>query len=304
MNTLISSPTAEHIHLPAARPSFFGAVGGELFKVSRLWITWIMAVLLVGVITLPYLVMLTVPGAKDAIIQGPEHYISVRMESNLAVFRAFAGIYLLIITAYIIGQEYQLGTIRILLGRGVGRLQLLGAKVFAVVIIALILLVLGLLYNVLLMSGLLAILTGNLNAYSALSSTFWSDAWLYLLSVLISMGVTILLAVGVSVLGRSLAIGLSVSVSWFAVDNMGVLIMLFANRLTHNDFWLNITAYLLGPNLNAMPGALLNTKQFFSIGIPPQVDVDATHTLLVTLVYALIFAVTAIVLTWKRDVKE
>jgi len=53
-----------------------------------------------------------------------------------------------------------------------------------------------------------------------------------------------------------------------------------------------------------MPGALLNTKQFFSIGIPPQVDVDATHTLLVTLVYALIFAVTAIVLTWKRDVKE
>ncbi|MFL5629114.1 MAG: ABC transporter permease [Ktedonobacteraceae bacterium] len=303
MSTLMPSAAAEQIHLPA-KPSFIGMVRGELFKVSRLWITWIMAVLLLGVMTLPYLVMLTVPGAKDAINQGPEHYLTVRMESNLAVLRAFAGIYLLIITAYIIGQEYQLGTIRILLARGVGRLQLLGAKVLAAVIIGLILLVLGLLYNVLLMSGLLAILTGDLHAYNALSSTFWSNTWLYLLSVLISMGVTILLAVGVSVLGRSLAIGLSVSVSWFAIDNMGVLMMLFANRLTHNDFWLNVTAYLLGPNLNAMPGALLGTKEFFSVGIPPQVDVDATHTLLVTLVYALLFAITAVVLTWQRDVKE
>jgi hypothetical protein len=34
------------------------------------------------------------------------------------------------------------------------------------------------------------------------------------------------------VLGRSLTIGLSVSLSWFAVDNMGVLMMLFAYRLT------------------------------------------------------------------------
>src|SRR5438270_1600054 len=117
VSTLISSATAEHIHLPAAKPSLFGAVRGELFKISHQWITWIMAVLLGGIITLPYLVMLTVPGAKDALIQGPEHYISVRMQSNLAVFRAFAGIYLLIITVYIIGQEYQLGTIRILLGR-------------------------------------------------------------------------------------------------------------------------------------------------------------------------------------------
>jgi hypothetical protein len=34
------------------------------------------------------------------------------------------------------------------------------------------------------------------------------------------------------------------------------------------------------------------------------IQVDGTHTVVVALVYAAIFAITAIVLTWKRDVKE
>jgi hypothetical protein len=34
------------------------------------------------------------------------------------------------------------------------------------------------------------------------------------------------------------------------------------------------------------------------------VAVDGTHTLIVTLVYAVVFAVIAIGFAWKRDVKE
>jgi len=41
-----------------------------------------------------------------------------------------------------------------------------------------------------------------------------------------------------------------------------------------------------------------------SVGITPLVDVDGNHTLLVALVYSLVFAVIAVVLTWRRDVKE
>jgi ABC-2 type transport system permease protein len=42
----------------------------------------------------------------------------------------------------------------------------------------------------------------------------------------------------------------------------------------------------------------------FSLGVPPLTQVDGAHTLFVALVYALIFIVVAIVLAWKRDVKE
>jgi hypothetical protein len=79
--------------------------------------------------------------------------------------------------------------------------------------------------------------------------------------------------------------------------------MALGYRLTGNDFWKNITAYFLGPNLNQMPAAIV-PAHFENEGAAPFVTVDGTHTLLVALVYAAIFAVLAIVLTWKRDVKE
>jgi len=284
-------------------PSFFGILRGELFKVTRLWSTWIMAVLLLGVIMLPYVITLTVPTAKDSLHNAPLDFFSVRVESNLAVLRVFGGFYLLILTAQVIGLEYQLGTIRILLARGVGRLQLLSAKLLTIVIVALIILVAGLLLNVLLTCGLVYALAGNLNPLNALTSGFWADTRVYILTILISMGATILMATAVSVLGRSLTFGLSAALVWFPVDNIGTVFLLLAYRLAHNDFWLKVSAYLLGPNLNVMPTVLLSSKDF-SIGPPPLVKVDSTNTFVVTLVYSLIFAVVAVVLTWRRDVKE
>lgn len=303
MNTAMTSASIEQTKIHSARPSFFGMLRGELFKISRQWTTWLMAVMLVGIITLPYIITLTVPNAKDAINNTPLQFLTIRAQSNLAVLRAFGGFFLIILTARVIGLEYQLGTIRIILARGVGRLQLLMVKFFTIVLVALFILIVGLLLNLALMYSLVFLLAGNVNAFNALTATFWSDMRLYILTIMISMGVTILLVTAVTVLGRSLAFGLSVGLSWFAADNLGTVFMLLANRLTHNDFWLNVTAYFLGPNLNQMPVALIS-KQTFSIGAPPLVDVDGTHTLLVSLVYALVFAVVAIVLTWRRDVKE
>jgi hypothetical protein len=150
-----------------------------------------------------------------------------------------------------------------------------------------------------------AYLGGNLNALNVLTPAFWSNIMLYMLTVLISMGVTILMATAASVVCRSLALGLAVSIAFFAVDNIGLEFLYIAYRVTHNQFWLNVTAYVLGPNLNTMPGALLPASSSpRTIGLSPFVHVDGSHTLWVTLVYSLIFAAVAIVLTWKRDVKE
>lgn len=289
--------------LHSSRPSFFGMLRGELFKVSRRWATWIMLVLLVGIICLPYLVRFTVPTVKNSIEHTPIPFFYSDMSSNLAVLRIFSGFILIVWTAQVIGLEYQLGTIRVLLSRGAGRLQLLGAKLLALIVLALLLFLGGVLLNIVLSLVFVQAIAGNLNALNNLPTSFWVDTRTYVLTVLISMGATILMTTAASVIGRSLTIGLSVALSWFAADNFGVIIMLLANRLTHNDFWTKVTAYLLGPNLNQMPVAL-TIPSVLSVGITPLVDVDGNHTLLVALVYSLVFVAIAVVLTWRRDVKE
>ena len=306
MSTVVTSATAENKLFHTSRPSFFGILGGELFKISRQWATWVMLVLLAGVIALPYIISLTVPDLKDAINHTPLLFLTNRLAQNLAVLRVFIGIFLIVVTATAIGLEYQLGTIRVLLSRGVGRLQLLAAKLTAVVIVALAIFIAGLLYNILLMSTLLLIMVGNLNAYNAITPAFWTEAQQYTLTILISMGATILMAAAAAVVGRSLTFGLTIAVAWFPVDNIGTIFLYLANRLTHNDFWLNVSAYLLGPNLNIMPTALITSAktEVFNIGAKPYVKVDGAHTLWVTLVYSLIFVAVAVILTWRRDVKE
>ena len=129
----------------------------------------------------------------------------------------------------------------------------------------------------------------------------------------INIAVTILLATAAAVVGRSVTFGLSTAIIFFPIDNIATIVMTLAYRITQNDFWLSTTAYLLGPNLNAMAPALTNDRAE-SIGAIPLygviagqahgIQVDGTHTVVVALVYAVIFTVVAIVLTWKRDVKE
>lgn len=316
MSTVITTtPTASEsaLHLHAATPSFFGLVRGEFFKIFRQWTTWILLVLYLGVIILPYIIEFTAPNIKTNIQTDPLHFFYNVLSIGLAIVRVFSGIYLLVVAARIVGLEYQLGTIRVLLSRGVGRLQLLFAKLLTVAVVALVLLAIGLVLNYLMSLILVAGVTGNLNAYSALNGQFWSDAWTYVLTILLNMAVTILVGITASVVGRSLSFGLSAALIFFPIDNIGTVIMTLAYRVTHSDFWLSATAYFLGPNLNAMPTAVSGKLE--SIGATPLylVDqsgqthgilIDGTHTIVVAVVYGVIFAVIALVLTWRRDVME
>jgi ABC-2 type transport system permease protein len=302
-STVTTSTLAGRTSLHTATPSFFGLLSGELFKIRKQWTTWIMLALLACIMALPNLVIMSVSRVKTEVATVPLNALYRITGIDLPVMRVFIGFFLLILTARVFGLEYQLGTIRIILGRGVGRLQLLSAKLLAVVLVALAVFVASLLYESIWSVILFLGLAGNLNVLNAATSTFWSDTGMFMLTVLISMGATILLAMAVTTVGRSLSFGLSASLSWFAVDNFGVIIMALAFRLTGNDFWQNVTAYFLGPNLNLMQAVVVSSHPS-PVGITPSVPIDGTHTLVVTLVYSLIFAVTAVVLTWRRDVKE
>jgi len=174
-------------------------------------------------------------------------------------------------------------------------------------LLALVLLVAFTLLTAMIVCIQMLVLVGNLDGLSALTSAFWSNFGLDLLTIAISMGATILLAAAMNALGRSLTFGLSVSLIWFPIDNMGTLVMNALSHLTHSDFWLNATAYFLGPLLNRLPDWVLPKAAqsgFQSFGVDPLVTVNASHALWVIGAYALIFFVVALIPTWKRDVKE
>lgn len=304
--TVTSSVRAEkQSRLHTSKPSFFGLVGGELFKIRCQLTTWLMLILFMGAVFLPYLIMFVETNIQSVILAPGGDYFYSRVAAGLALVRVFGGFFIVILTARVIGQEYSLGTIRIVLARGVGRVQLLLAKMTALIIWVCFITLVGLILNALFTVFQVQVVTGNLNAITNLSSTVWHDMGVYVLTILISMGVTMLMAMAISVLFRSLAGGLSASIAWFPADNIVGIILLLAFDLTKNDFWKNISAYLLGPNLNVMAGAVAGqVRSAWAFGSPPLVTVDSNHTLLVALVYAAIFTTVALILTWKRDVKE
>jgi ABC-2 type transport system permease protein len=305
----------------ATKPSFPGIVQGEIFKQTRSRPFWGLALLVLVTAALPALFLAFAPGTKTQ-LSGPTpdiFYFTV-MNVDLSVLRIFVGVFVLIATALLVGQEYQNGTIRVLLSRGVDRVQLLLAKLLAMSVLALGILAAGMI--VVTLSTLLSIqlAAGSLDSLKVLNGDFWHSTWIYLVTVLISVGVSILLAACVAVVGRSLAFGVSAAIGWFAADNIGVLVMILVFRFTQNEFWEQITGYFLGPTLNTMPAAVVpglpisvtapngavihTTFPAQVIGFPPLVNYDGTHAIVLTLVYAVVFLAIAVVLTWRRDVKE
>lgn len=148
---------------------------------------------------------------------------------------------------------------------------------------------------------------GNLSSLSELTPAFWGNMGIDLITVVLSMGATILMATAMNALGRSFTFGLSASLIWFPLDNIGIVILNALARLTASTFWPNVTAYLLGPLLNRLPTMLLPAGARFgfeSFGTGPLVVVSGSHALWVIGVYSLVFFLLALIPTWKRDVQE
>ena len=305
--TLTVNMPATGAGLHTARPTFVGLVRGELFKISKQRSTWVLAVFLLGIICFPFLINFAVADLTGRLALAPLDGLYRNLAENLLMLRIFSGTFLILLTARLIGMEYSSGTIRVLLSRGVGRLQLLGAKLTAIGLVALAVLVLGVAIQFALELFQLVLVTGNLDVLKAANSQYWSDAWTYVLTIAINMAVTIMMATAVTVIGRSLAVGLSAGLAFFAVDNIGTIFLYLASRIAGGNFWLLLSGDLLGPNLNEMPNQLLSpaaTSAKVNALASPWVPVTGAHTILVACVWTAAFIVVAVVLTARRDVTE
>lgn len=291
-------------HQQAVRPSFAGAVRGELLKMSRQRATWVMlgmSVLLFAVFTLA---LTSASQVRTQLHSHPLAWFYNQLDILLALFDTGSGIVLLIVSARLIGMEYSGGTIRVLLARGTGRLQLLAAKLVALALLGIVLLA-GFLV---LASGFIALLVnaweGSLQPLQALPADAWRFAELQLLVAVISIAVCVLLGSAAAVVGRSLAFGLSGALAFFPCDNFGTIVLGLLTRVTGKQFWSDFSAYLLGPNLNQLPGTLETNRNFHGAFATPLVKVDTSHALLVIGAYAAVFLFASVVLTWRRDVLE
>jgi ABC-2 type transport system permease protein len=303
----------------ARRASFGGLIRGELRKMAHMRIAWTLFALFTLFVVGSQVILVAAPDTKSQLVSNTPGAFSNLVSGDLSILRVFTGIVALVLAAHVIGLEYQQGTIRILLGRGVGRLQLLSVKVTALALALLGVLGWGLLIELIFGWGLIAGLASDAAPWRQLGADFGISVRSYLLCVLISLGVTLLLGVAAAVVGRSLAFGLAVGLSWFAVDNLASIPLTLGYQFTHSDLWLKASGFLLGPLLNRLPdyvappwhavvqtatGSATVATQFSGFGIRPLVEVSGAQALVVIGSYAAIFALVAIILTWRRETLE
>jgi len=289
----------------ALRPRFFGAVGGEVRKVSRQLSFWLMllgALVMLGVITLA---VSGAEGLKSQMNSDPTGWAYNELEVFGTLFQIGSGIFLLIIGSRLIAMEYSSGTIRILYARGTGRLQLLLAKMLTLAIIGVALLAGFIVLAFAILAALVTSLHGNLDPVQSFSNAFWADFGRWALVQGISMGMAILMAAAAAGIGRSLAFAMAASLAFFPADNFTNILEQLAVRATgHQHPWMDISTYQLGANLNVLLNLLEPTHRARPAFASPLIPVDLTHCLVVVGVFALGFAVIAVARAVRPDVLE
>jgi ABC-2 type transport system permease protein len=305
LNTIAETAAARtEVPPPEPRPSFIGAVRGEILKLSRQ--VWIWAML--GLALVFYLVinaaLFQAGNFKQNFEGNPSQFVFNLYDIYLALFDTGSGIFLLLVGARLVGMEYSAGTIRVLLARGAGRLRLLFAKLAALALLGLVLLAGFLALTVAAVYVIVVGWEGKFNRVSSLPAHVWTDLSIVVLVALVSLAMSILIGVTAAVVGRSVAFGIGAALVFYPADNFLTVILRLLNGLTRQHFLLDLSGYLLGPNLNHLPVVLETDHVARSAFAIPLVHADATHTCLVIGAWALAFVAVSVGLTRWRDVLQ
>jgi ABC-type transport system involved in multi-copper enzyme maturation permease subunit len=274
---------------------FPSLVGGELLKIRRQPVNWFLSLIVLAAVML--VALLSSGGGRQ--VGDPDGIARAVLDSLTVTLQVGVGIPLLVLSVRVVGQEYQLGTVRVLVARGTGRVRLLLAKLAALGITAA---ATAAVTGAVTVGALWLVEPEAVQAAVAAAPAISRDAGLNLLAVGLSLAACLLLGVFVATLGRSVAFGLAIALVWFPLDNVALLVLPALTVFTRMPLWDGVTPYLLGGNLNTMVQALEPARRAVVFLVSPEPQVDGLHAVLVVAAYLTAFLAASLLLTWQRDI--
>lgn len=292
-------------------------IGIELFKIRKRRMTWILLAVLIAWFCI------TTVGGYSAIAIDPadmpaeefeEEWESLEeFEASRAAFQfphAFPHIFsiaqgigtilLIILVASMVGNEYRWGTVGQMLTRRGARFYYLGAKLLALIIVAVIGLVFSLIVWVILISITSSLLAGSIN-WDFISASFVWEVVLMFGHTIFGLLPLMLLAAMLAIIGRSALAGIAGGLVYYWVGGIA------SEILSQGSGWSGrIPEYLISHNvyaimsLNQLNGVALRGGPM-GFGEAPTQIASTLHATVTLVIYCLVFLAISFYLFRKQD---
>jgi ABC-2 type transport system permease protein len=280
----------------------------EFFKLRKRMMTWILAMLLVGLVILLYSVFWSVSGHVTTFGEQNEYtgedlrralFLQTSVPFSLQVVASFGTVFAMILAAGAVGSEYSWGTVRLMATAASGRVRLIGAKLLVVCGLvaagALLAVVVGLIY-----SSIITVTNGG-SDFSFVTPGFIRDQVESLGRTLFVMAPYVTLAFAMAAIGRSTLAGVGAGIGFAFVEPLvGGLMRLGGSP------WKEIPNYLVNANSQVV---LLQNKLPDVVRFGPssqdltQRQLNGTpEAMLILAIYSLAFVALAFLVYRRRDI--
>lgn len=294
---------------------FLRLAGMELYKIRRRAMSkvFITISLLATVLLYAFVALIVFFATKYVPAQSNTANFSepLRLPSSLflagQLLTSLGQLLIVILVSVIVGGEYTSNTIRLILTRGPSRAHIFLAKIGAS-LVCIVLAVFGIM-----LLGILSGLIFNLTTGVTQNFAFLNYAWighflLYLLLIALNLFIYAMMAILLSIVGRSIAAGIVGVLVWiYIVESLIDLIGFVGSRTggTVSAVLQALPNYLIGNNIATLQQAQLYALSHTSVIIPSGALVappNTLHALLVLAVYLILFIGLAWWVFMQRDI--
>ena len=275
-------------------------IGIELFKLRKRKMTWIMIVVLAAFFCLVFFAVYGItesPPARmpDQALDPMRNLITFPDAFKMIFANAqnIGAILLVIIVASSVGNEYGWGTVRQMLTRRGIRYQYVLSKLAAFAVYTLIGTVIAVVIGFCLALITTHLVNGELT-WGFMTASYVGELFVMYGWTVYALFVYVLLALLLSLLGRSALAGIGGALGYYFVESIAISIF------NQSGGWLSeVPDYLIGHNISAIVPTTLMRGPFFSSGDALPSTLQASVTLAV---YCIVFLGLSLFLFRKRDV--
>jgi ABC-type transport system involved in multi-copper enzyme maturation permease subunit len=283
-------------------------MAAEFFKLRKRMMTWVVAILMVGLVILLYSILWSVSGHVTTFGENNQFtgqdlrralFLQASVPFSLQVVAAFGTIFAMILAAGAVGSEYSWGTVRLMATAASGRVRLLASKLLVVcglvVVGTLLAVAVGLIY-----SSIITVTNGG-SSLSFVTPGFVRDQVESLGRTLFVMAPYVTLAFAMAAIGRSTLAGVGAGLGIAFIEPLINGLM----RLGGSP-WKDIPNYLINANTDVV---LLQNRVPDVIRFGPTAqDLARNHVngvpeaMLILALYSVAFVALAFLVYRRRDI--